>query len=435
MSPRFPTRCDVRLRRRDRKAGSALSGKLAIWQAGYQQTSPAGLKYAIGRGMQTEQIILDEDGNWLRPSENPIDAQLVLVFAASGTIESAPLLERIRARYPRARTVAVSAPDNIAGDGVIEKGGSTTAVRFDTAKIEVGSEVLSGPDDSQRAGEALAAKLPLDDLKHVIVLSEGLDVNGTALLRGIKNVLGESVSLTGGLASDGEAFKRTSVGLDEIPAPNRAVAIGLYGASLSIGKGSIGGWTPFGKEMKITRSEGNVAYELGGRPALQVYRDVLGSKAYALPASGLLYPLGIQAPEGGDQLVRTLLAIDDEAGSVTFAGDVPEGYTARLMQADLDTLITAAGSAASDAATSLLPPGVGESLVLMISCIGRKLVLQRRTGEEIRAARRALGSSATFAGFYSYGEISPLNEFEQCQLHNQTMTITAIFETGASSAG
>lgn len=385
--------------------------------------------------MVTEQILLTEDGEWLQPSDRPIDAQLVLVFASSKTIESPSLLERIRTQYPRAHTVAVSAPDNIAGDGVLELGGSTTAVQFDTARVAVASEMLSGRDDSARAGEALAAKLPRADLRHVIIVSEGIDINGTALLRGIKDVLGRSVSLSGGLASDGEAFKRTTVGLDEIPTSNRAVAIGLYGESLVIGKGSIGGWTPFGAVMKITRSEGNVAYELGGRPALQVYKDVLGPKAFALPASGLLFPLGIQAPEGGDQLVRTLLSIDAASGSVTFAGDVPEGYTARMMRANLDTLITAAGTAGSNAATRSLSPGAGESLVLMISCIGRKLVLQRRTDEEIRAARNAFGGNATFTGFYSYGEISPLNDLEECHLHNQTMTITAISETAFPSAG
>lgn len=402
----------------------------------------SGPHYATRVRMLTEQILLTEDGNWLQPSSSPIDAQLVLVFASSKTIESASLLDRIRTRYPGAHTVAVSAPDNIAGDCVLEKGGSATALRFDTATIEVASEDLRGQDDSERAGEALAAQLPRDGLRHVIILSEGLEVNGTALLRGIKNVLGETISLTGGLASDGEAFKRTSVGLNDVPAPNRAVAIGLYGKSLSIGKGSIGGWTPFGDEMKITRSEGNIAYELGGRSALQVYREVLGSKAYALPASGLLFPLGIQAPDGGDQLVRTLLSIDEASGSVTFAGDVPEGYSARLMRADLDTLITAAGSAGTNAAhsagangASVVTPGAGASLVLVISCIGRKLVLQRRTDEEIRAVRAAFGSKATFAGFYSYGEISPLNELERCQLHNQTMTITAISEIALPLAG
>ncbi len=53
------------------------------------------------------------------PPPHPIDAQLVLVFAASKTIESPPLLERIRTRYPRARVVAVSAPDNIASSGML----------------------------------------------------------------------------------------------------------------------------------------------------------------------------------------------------------------------------------------------------------------------------------------------------------------------------
>ncbi len=381
--------------------------------------------------MLTEQLLIDEGAHWLSPPATPIDAQLVLAFAGSKTLESQAFVDRVRARYPNAHVVTVSAPDNIAGTHVLESGGSVTAVRFDQTAVRAAAEDVAGRDDSERAGEALAQKLPTEGLKHVLVFSEGLNINGTALLRGLKKILGRTVSLSGGLASDGEAFQRTIVGLDELPRPDRIVAVGLYGDAIRIGKGSLGGWVPFGNDMTISRSVGNTVYELNGRPALGVYREVLGSRAYGLPAAGLFFPLNIQSPDGGDSLVRTLLSIDEPAGSVTFAGDVPEGYTAHLMHTNLDRLVDASATAASFAALTKRSDAPAASLVLLISCIGRKLLLQRRSSEEVSAAREKLGADATYAGFYSYGEISPMNSMLECQLQNQTLTITTISESAA----
>lgn len=68
-------------------------------------------------------------------------------------------------------------------------------------------------------------------------------------------------------------------------------------------------------------------------------------------------------------------------------------------------------------------------LAIIISCVGRKLVLGDRTNEEVEVIKDVLGSSPLITGFYSYGEISPLKPFEDCALHNQTITITTINET------
>ena len=67
-------------------------------------------------------------------------------------------------------------------------------------------------------------------------------------------------------------------------------------------------------------------------------------------------------------------------------------------------------------------------LALLISCVGRKIVLQQRIEEEVEGVRDILGDQTVLAGFYSYGEISPLNPGGKCSLHNQTMTITTLSE-------
>jgi hypothetical protein len=204
------------------------------------------------------------------------------------------------------------------------------------------------------------------------------------------------------------------------------VAVGFYGNRLRVGCGSLGGWDPFGPERLITRSLGNVLYELDGRSALALYRQYLGDYAVQLPASALLFPLSLRSMAGDRPVVRTVLAIDEEKGSMTFAGDLPEGSYARLMKANFERLIDGANDAARATKEALgsKPP----ELALLISCVGRKMVLQQRIEEELEAVRDVIGSQATQAGFYSYGEIAPFSPKSPCELHNQTMTVTAMSE-------
>ena len=62
-------------------------------------------------------------------------------------------------------------------------------------------------------------------------------------------------------------------------------------------------------------------------------------------------------------------------------------------------------------------------LVISVSCVGRRLVLGPRIGEEIDLVRVAVGARAAITGFYSYGELAPAGREPGCRLHNQTMTL------------
>ena len=68
-------------------------------------------------------------------------------------------------------------------------------------------------------------------------------------------------------------------------------------------------------------------YELDGRPALALYKEYLGDRASGLPATALLFPLAVRSDRSATRrTVRTILGIDEEQQSMTFAGDVPEGW-------------------------------------------------------------------------------------------------------------
>ena len=287
----------------------------------------------------------------------------------------------------------------------------------------------SNAADSRSCGHAIGELLLAPDLAGIFILSDGLNVNGSELIAGIAAVVGSKVSLTGGLAGDGSQFEETLVGANCAPRSHMVGAVGFYGSSIRIGHGSAGGWNVFGPWRKVTQSQGNVLFELDGEPALDLYERYLGDEAEGLPGTGLLFPLQIQNPDNADhQIVRTILSVDRDKRSLTFAGDVPEGWRAQLMRGSFDRLSRGAADAAQQATENLAHCEATKGVAILVSCIGRRLLMGQRISEEIEAVGAVLGTQFTRLGFYSYGEISPHSVSGVCELHNQTMTITTITE-------
>jgi hypothetical protein len=361
------------------------------------------------------------------PAAAPLpSAQLVIYFGASAALADCAIHKALRSTYPDAHLLGCTTAGEICGTTVSDNSVVATAIRFDHTAVRAAYRPLVNASNSKAVGEEIARDLAGDDLLHVFVLAEGLKVNGSELVKGLRQGLPSSVAVTGGLAGDGARFEKTIVCLDGQVNDSAVAAIGFYGDRLSIGYGSLGGWDPFGPDRLVTRAEGNVLYELDGRSALELYKTYLGSHTANLPASGLLFPLSLRGENGEQRVVRTILGVDEQAQSLTFAGDIPQGGYAQLMRANFDRLI----DGAQDAATACYEV-VGNhtpDLAILISCVGRKLVLNQRTEEEVESVRNVLGESTVLSGFYSYGEIAPLMSSTKCELHNQTMTITTFTE-------
>lgn len=353
-------------------------------------------------------------------------AHLVLVFGARALLTAGTVLADIRRAYPGAVITGCSTAGEICGDRVLDDTVVVTALTFASAQCVMASVALSESRSSAEAGTMLAARLPDHDrLRHVLVFSDGLNVNGSELVQGLARGLPPHLAVTGGLSADGPHFQDTVVVTGAEASSRVIVAVGLYGASLHIGYASLGGWDVFGPVRIITRSRGNVLYELDGQSALALYRRYLGDQAADLPASGLLFPLKIRMKDSDTGVVRTILGINDADDSMTFAGDVPEGASAQLMRANFDRLVDGAIGAAR---VSLQGQQAAPECALLISCVGRKMVLQQRVEEEIEGVRDVVGPSTVLSGFYSYGEIAPFTSTAPCELHNQTMTITTLSE-------
>ena len=378
--------------------------------------------------MEVHTLHYDRKERWSVKNRPQIDSRrtLVLLFGSSSFLDSADPIRELIDEYPQSTVIGCSTAGEILGTQIFDESLSSAVVRFDDTDLRMASAPAESPDDSFKAGRHIAQQLHDSRLKGILVLSDGLRVNGSELVRGVNSAVSASVVVTGGLAGDGDRFRRTWVLQDRRPQTGFVTAVGFYGDRIRIGHGSKGGWDRFGPERRVTRSKGNVLFELDGRPALQLYKEYLGDRADGLPATGLLFPLALRANESDSKsLVRTILAVDEREQSLTFAGDIPEGALAQLMKANFDRLVQGASEAASS--TKLSTAGAHGTLAIAISCVGRRLVLGERTEEEIEATLDVLPKGTRQIGFYSYGELSPFAT-GACDLHNQTMTLTTLSE-------
>lgn len=371
--------------------------------------------------MQIGQIRWSGLSGWEQAPGFSALADLVLVFADDASFQTEACYSELRTMFPLAHIVGCSSSGSVLGAEISDADMVATLVKLEHSAIRLATVDMNPGENVQQSAAQLMAGLAAPDLRHAFILSDGLQVNGSELAQGL-NAAG--IPVTGGLAGDGTRFSQTWVMADAPARTGRIAALGFYG-DVTVKSGCFAGWEEFGAERVVTRSAGNVVYEIDGEPALALYKKYLGEQADELPASGLRFPLSIQAGKTDKALIRTLLAVDEAANSLTFAGDVPEGYLCKLMRTNLDNLIDSAGLAAEAAQPENADvPG----LCLVVSCVGRRLVMGQLTEEELDIVQEKLGDATAITGFYSYGELAPFSDVMQCQLHNQTMTLTTLYE-------
>lgn len=379
--------------------------------------------------MKIEQKKFSNEHGWqtLRSDKTNNPFNLVLAFGSHEVLNEQKY-NTIRKDYPDAAIVISSTAGEIIDTQVCDQTISLTAICLEKTVVKTAVIDIKESRNSFDAGRSLGKALNPTGLKNVLVISDGQMVNGSDLVLGLQESLPSNTIITGGLAGDGTRFQSTLVGLNQAPSEGKIVAVGFYGTALTVTYGSVGGWDVFGPERLITRSDANVLYELDGEPALDIYKLYLGDYANELPGSGLLFPLSIRmsgSAESGYSVVRTILGVNEKNKSLTFAGNMPVGTYTQLMKASFDRLIDGAADAAHD---SIQNTKSNPDLAILISCVGRKLVLDQRIEEEVEVVRATYGNDTAITGFYSYGEISPSLNSVQCDLHNQTMTITTLTE-------
>jgi hypothetical protein len=329
------------------------------------------------------------------------------------------------------------------GAGTDQIIGCTTSGEISSDGLSINSAVLGGiasdcidfeivtvqglEKDSAAAGRQLAASFSSTP-RLLQIFSDGLTGNGCAILRGIASVFGDRVPVNGGAAGDNSDFVKTQqFGRGRIYS-DAVSGIAFYG-DFGLGIGVQSGWAPIGLSKQVTRARGKIVYELNGEPALNVFERFLGQHAEKLPAIGVEYPLGFlkhstDADHTDHYVLRATMSVDRKERSITFAGEIPEGAMVNMTCGDKSSILEAVeiASKVARAAIGKMAPKV----IFCYSCMARKIVLGRRTEEEIERIQAEFGTQVPIIGFYSYGEFCPIGPESSNCLHNETITLSVL---------
>jgi hypothetical protein len=379
--------------------------------------------------MKMSVVNFDQNSGWSHNLSNFLDSEttLIIVFGSTCFFKQTNPFDDLSQHFRLSKIIGCSTAGEISGQTITDNSLVVGIIDFEKTDLKTASIRILDGFHSFDAGAEIANQLNDKHLRGVLIFSEGLNVNGSQLISGVNSVLPDSVVVTGGLAGDGDKFQKTWVLKNGYPESDFVSAVGFYGDHVKIGHGSKGGWDIFGPERRVTKSTNNVLYEIDGKPALELYKSYLGERATELPASALLFPLALRANSTDEnQIVRTILGVNEANQSMTFAGDLPENSLVQLMRANFDRLIDGAAEAALMTGNKTFNQ-TNDVFSIVISCVGRRLILGERAEEELEAVAEFLPPNTKQIGFYSYGEISPFS-IGHCELHNQTMTITTITE-------
>lgn len=360
----------------------------------------------------------------LLSNDSNVTPQICLLFGSREVLQSNDDYRKaLQEKFPKAEIVQSSTAGNIYADQLLDDTIVATCIEFKHTCIE-SKMFLFEHKSGEELGKEIVHSMEKESLCYMLLLST-TGINAGNVLNGINKASNGSYGVSGGVAGDDTKFETTWVGLNENIGENRLVAVGFYGTKLKTKHGTQGGWDPFGPKRLITKAEGNVLLEVDQKPILDLYKEYLGPKASELPASALYFPLAVERENNENYIVRGVQDINEKQQSLILFGDVHEGETIQLMRANFDRVID---GAADSAEQSLGERAEKPQLALLISCVGRRIVLDQLVEEELSEVQSVLGNEVSLCGFYSYSELSPLVNENACQLHNQTMTITTFYE-------
>lgn len=340
------------------------------------------------------------------------DESLIIAFGPQSTFFE-KLSQEFKKLNKNIHIVGLGVNQSFVNNQTITDKISFSVLEFEKTKIKSFCLKNEGYDSSFDTGRSLLSKLKEQEstqgkLSGVLIFSEGINVNGAALVRAFEE---EKIPVCGGLASEVNlAFKETKIFFDEKELANHISVVGFYGNNIEIKSLNSTGIKIIGLEKKITKSAKNKLFEIEGVPALDWYRSFLKEKGNS-SANALAYPISIFKNSEAVGAIRTPIGFDEEEKSISFTGEIPEGYGLKLMIANPFQLI--------DKAEELVKKNSNNNFSIYLSCVARKMFLEDLTPLEYQEAKNCIGA-------YVYGEISLLEG--KPYFLNQTFTLINIKE-------
>ncbi len=357
-----------------------------------------------------------------------------LAFAFSSADLSYPsLLKTLSASLEHVPIIGSSGAAIISNQGIARHG---VAVMLVSLPKNVSFSTAEVKDIKTRtplvAGKELAREL-LKDFKDMRVLSttfsDGMIEEGSSLIYGMQEIFGRSFPMVGASASCEMRSMKTFLYFNQEVLTDSAIGI-LWGGRLNFGLGIKHGWKPLGKPHSVTKSYGNVVYEIDNEPAANIYEEYLGRKLSDLRQEtrlvSVLYPIGIHLAGEEEYLLRNILSIGTD-GSLRLQGNVNQGNSIRLMIGTKESALAATEQAGLQAKGTL--PNTEVDFALIFDSFSRYILLKRDAAKELEIIKETLGKDTPIIGLYTFGEQAPLRSISyqgQTYFHNQTITILTV---------
>ncbi|MAG13641.1 MAG: hypothetical protein CMN78_03490 [Spirochaetales bacterium] len=259
--------------------------------------------------------------------------------------------------------------------------------------------------------------------KLCIVTPQGLMARADRVLEGLQQGLGENFPIFGGCAADQYRHKVTyQFYKNEVFAD--AVPFLLLAGGLLFSFGAENGWMPVGSKARVTRSDQNTVYRIGNRSATDFFEYYIGEIDWPIDLPYVTeYPLAVFEDDRESFYLPSIKAYDEEKGSITFGSVIPEGVTVQIAHTTRDNIIEAAKKSVHSALTEY--PGSKPSVAFCFSCAIRKEILGTRIKDEYEVLQSSF-PNLPIAGFYTYGELGPLNRYNPSRYHSRTFVTLLI---------
>lgn len=346
------------------------------------------------------------------------DQLLIQVFTGKSSIDSIQSLQRVLQTYFSEASVIGATADGQICNAQNTAITSTTFsfTQFDNTQLK---SALVEYQNAFQGGQALSQAISQPDNKAIICFADGLHTNGEAFIDGLTSVA-SGVVISGGLAGDNGFLKQTIVFTLTDMTTNGAVGVSLSNPELQVSTSYSFDWCAVGRKMHVTRSEGNVVYEIDHQPAQSVYRRYLGDEvANRLPMTGIEFPL--VKNEDGIHIGRAVTGAFDR-GALSFAGNLREQDVVQFGIGSNEAIFNGACTI-----TEGLINRPVESLFIY-SCMARRRFLGSNADSELQPFKMCQST----AGFYTYGEFYYCQTSRKSHLLNQTMTVLALSESPSS---
>jgi small ligand-binding sensory domain FIST len=353
------------------------------------------------------------------------DVDLAFVFLSADHLgEADEAVAAVRDELAPRELVGCVAQGVIAGPRELEEGPGVAVwgASLPNAEIETFHAVAFGLDD----GLGIAGFPDLDEPPSLVtILADPFTFPAAPFLA----ALGEhhpDLPVVGGLASAG-----SESGTQALLLGDRVVDEGAVGAVVSgvrVRTLVSQGCTPIGREAVITGAEGNVVHELAGERALDRLRVDLESipaeQQRLVLAGGLLVGLVIDENRSeylrGDYLIRGLVGIDEDSGTIAVGEPVRVGQTLRFHVRDATSADEDLRAALTHALTGARGAGA-----LLFTCNGRGTNMFSEPDHDARLVDEAI-RGGPLAGFFCAGEIGPVGG--RAFLHGFTATLALFLE-------